>query len=105
MRMAKLIADLDSDEFDRRDKASTELAKLGRTAEKALRRTQAEATSPELRRRLIELMEKLGGPQGPPPPSADTVRLRIVEALEGGGTAEVRRVLARRPRSRASRHG
>jgi hypothetical protein len=57
--VAKLIADLDDDEFATRDKASMELAKLGTTVEAALEAALKTAKSNEQRMRLERLLEKL----------------------------------------------
>jgi hypothetical protein len=48
-RLARLLADLDSDRFADRDKATRELEKLGRLAEPALRRLLADPPSLEVR--------------------------------------------------------
>jgi WD40 repeat protein len=92
-RIARLIADLDDDKFAKREKASAELGKLGRRAEPALRRALEGEVSAEMRLRINRLLEPLGTPPGSPP-SADLIRLRVVEALEANGTEEARGTLA-----------
>jgi RNA polymerase sigma factor (sigma-70 family) len=92
-RIARLIADLDADQFATREKASVELAKLGVRAEPALRRTLKGEVSAEVRRRVQSLLERLGASQESPP-SPELVRLRVVEALEANGSKEARQVLA-----------
>ncbi len=55
-RLAKLLADLDSDEFQTREAASKELATLGPDAEGALRRALDGAPSAEVRQRVEEVL-------------------------------------------------
>jgi hypothetical protein len=91
-RIARLIADLDHDNFAARGKASTELDGIGPRAELALRRTLAGELSPEARTRVQRLLDRLRSPEGQPPP--ELVRLRFIEALEANGTPEARKALA-----------
>jgi HEAT repeat protein len=88
-----LIADLDDDEFTKREKAFEELRKLGVRAEPAPRRTLKAEVSAEVRRRVQSLLERLGGSQESRP-SSELVRLRVVEALEANGSKEAREALA-----------
>jgi hypothetical protein len=60
-RLAGLIAALDDDAFDVREKASTELEKLGEAAEGALRKALEGQPSPEVRQRVKLLLEKAAG--------------------------------------------
>jgi WD40 repeat protein len=89
-RLAKLLADLDSDEFETRQAASKELAALGPDAEGALRRALDEAPSAEVRTRVEEVLatfQKAG-------PVSERVRfVRAVEALERAGTPAARQAL------------
>jgi WD40 repeat protein len=64
-RVARLLDDLDSDEFAVREKASRELARMGKSVELVLRRTLGEKPSVEKRRRLQALLESLPRPQRP----------------------------------------
>ncbi len=89
-RLAKLLADLDSDDFETREAASKALAGLGPDAEGALRRALDQAPSAEVRQRVEELLaqfQKAG-------PVTERVRfVRAVEALERAGTPEARGAL------------
>jgi WD40 repeat protein len=86
----KLVADLDSDEFEVRQKAVEELAKLGDRAVPALQKVLEDKPSPETRKRIEELLELSRGHVL----SGDTLReLRALEVLERVGTAEARGVL------------
>jgi hypothetical protein len=79
-RIARLLGDLDSDEFTLREKATRELEQLGAAAEPALRKALAENPSLELRRRMERLLERL---------AAEHIRgLRVLEVLEHAGTPE-----------------
>jgi WD40 repeat protein len=85
-RVAALIADLDNDAFAVREKATQALEQLGASAEGGLRRALAAKPSPEVTRRLQQLLDKLEG--------TDQFRVqRGVEVLERIGTREARRVL------------
>lgn len=79
-----LIADLDSDQFTVREKAQRELEILGKMAEPALRRALAGGASPEVRRRVERLLEKLQGPVR----NGDILqRCRAIEILEQIGAS------------------
>src|SRR5205085_10309627 len=58
-RIARLIADLDSDRFVEREKAARELAGLGEAAGPALRNVLAGQPTLDVRRRVEQLVEKL----------------------------------------------
>jgi RNA polymerase sigma factor (sigma-70 family) len=84
------VAELDSDQFAERERATRELARQGDRAEEGLRRFLAGRPSLEARRRAEDLLGRLRGPL------TDTERLRrlrAVEVLEHIGTAEARRLL------------
>jgi WD40 repeat protein len=88
-RIARLIADLDDDSFDVREKAGAALERLGTEAEAALTRALEETGSAEVRRRVERLLAKLKNPPSPLP-SEELVKLRMVEALATSGTPEAR---------------
>jgi Tol biopolymer transport system component len=89
-RVAPLLADLDHDDFKMRERASEELAKLGRLAEPALRKTVQDQPSVEVRRRIEALLVKLTNQNLPP----EFVQgLRAVEVLERITTPEARQLL------------
>jgi WD40 repeat protein len=91
-RQARLIADLDANDFRAREKASIELAGLGRLAEGALQKALEGTPSAEVRRRARDLLGKLEGQ----PESPERARLlRAVEVLERLRTAKARRLLAK----------
>jgi hypothetical protein len=86
-RVAKLLAELDDDHFEVRERASRELEKLGRLVAPTLREALAGRPSPEARRRLTALLEKVA----PATPTPEEVRaIRVVEALEQAGTGAAR---------------
>ncbi len=90
-RVAALLADLDHQEFPRREAASRELEKLGELGDPALRRALAANPSPEARRRLERLRQAIEAEA----PSSEWLRgVRVLQVLEGIGTPEARRVLA-----------
>lgn len=87
-QMARLLADLDSDEFAVREKAMKQLEKLGDRAVAELHKALAGKPSPEVKRRIEQLLEKQNG--------ADQIRMvRALETLENIGTAEARDLCAR----------
>jgi RNA polymerase sigma factor (sigma-70 family) len=82
-KVARLIADLDSERFAERDRATAELEKLGEAAAPALRRALAGEPSAEVRRRAEQLLKRL------PETSPERLRtLRALEALERAGARE-----------------
>jgi WD40 repeat protein len=84
----RLIADLDSDDFQIRDKATGELAELGETVQPALRKVIDGEPSAEVRSRVNGLLEKLATP------TPELLRhFRGLEALEAVGGAEARQVV------------
>jgi hypothetical protein len=89
-RICELVADLESQRFEVRNKACEELEKLGEQAEAALRQLAKKKPSLEVQRRLDALLNKLEGPELP---AAKLQVLRAVEALELAGTAEARQLL------------
>jgi hypothetical protein len=88
-RLARLIADLDAENFDDRDRATRELAALGDAAEPALRKALEGKPSAEVRQRVEGLLAKLRAGTGP----EALRRGRAVEVLERAGTPEARRAL------------
>jgi hypothetical protein len=89
-RIARLIADLNDDDFNTREKASLELERLGEGAVAALRRAVAEDSSAEVRRRCEVLLRQWDEPAL----AGELLRtVRAVEALEQAGTPEARALL------------
>jgi hypothetical protein len=89
-RVERLIADLDNEQFEVRERAAKELEALAERVAPALRKALAGKPSPEARRRLGALLERLGGAR----PAPETVRqIRAVEALERIANPEARRLL------------
>jgi RNA polymerase sigma factor (sigma-70 family) len=89
-RIPQLVAALDSDRFDARERATRELEKLGILAEPALRKALGEQPSLEARRRMENLLEKVEPGRSP----THLRLLRTIEVLEYMGTLEAREVLA-----------
>lgn len=88
-QVARLIRDLDSDNFKMRDQATEELKELGETAAPALQKALQGTTSQEFRRRAEQLLERLGA-------NVDGSRLRhirTVETLEHIGGTDARHLL------------
>jgi hypothetical protein len=83
-RLQRLIADLDADEFARREQASRELAKLGSEAEPALRKASDSKPSLETRRRVDALLKDLAC-QTEMTPNA-LRQLRAIQVLEQIGS-------------------
>src|SRR5262249_37895142 len=89
IRLDRLIADLDSDEFQVRESATAELEKVGNQAAQAMRQTIEAKPNLEVQRRLQRVLDALKkGPTG-----EELRHLRAVHALELAGTAEARKVL------------
>jgi hypothetical protein len=90
-RLDQLLADLDSNEFAVRQKATGELEQLGELAEPGLKRMLASQPPLETRKRIEQLLAKLAGKQAP---SGGMLRTaRAIELLERIHTAEACAVL------------
>ncbi|MGH7226669.1 MAG: hypothetical protein ACRELF_25920, partial [Gemmataceae bacterium] len=86
--IARLIADLDSNEFSVRDKATKELGDLGDTASPALRQALEGKPTLEMRRRLQQLLDQSRDW------TAERLREhRAIQALEHIGTRQAKEVL------------
>jgi WD40 repeat protein len=89
-RARRLLKDLDSDQFDRRKTAESELEKLIDVAEPLLRERLKNNPPLELRQRIERVLQTTGGCLLDP----QRLRtLRAVELLEQIGTAEARQLL------------
>jgi hypothetical protein len=89
-RIARLIADLNHEDFQRRERATKELGHIGDLAEVDLRAILARSPSAEVQRRVRSLLKQFEM-QAP-----DPARLRIIRCLEvlgQIGTPEAREVL------------
>ena len=85
-----LIAGLDSEDFDTRENASRRLFDMGDIAEPLLLKSLKEHGSPEVRRRIQDILEK---PQGCLPPN-QLRALRSIDVLEQIATPAARAILA-----------
>jgi hypothetical protein len=84
----RLLTDLDSEQFETREKAAKELALLGERIDPILRRVLEGNASEEARKRVIALLDERAVPSG------ETLRtLRAIQVLERIGTKEAREVL------------
>jgi WD40 repeat protein len=88
--IAKLITDLDDESFEVREKATSQLEKLGAIAEPALRAKLADQPSAEVRRRIERLLAK--APRSSKA-SAILQATRAITALEYVGAPEARQLL------------
>jgi WD40 repeat protein len=91
-RIAKLVADLDSDDFRVRSAAVRELGQIGGEAGPALRAVAAKSANPEARQLAADVLARIANP---PPTAAGLRAERAVEVLEGLGTTDARAVLAK----------
>jgi tricorn protease-like protein len=89
-QIARLIADLDDDEFEVREKASAALRLLDRAPEAAMRKAAEGTKSAEVKRRLEKLLDRLDSTVLPP---EELLAIRAVEVLERVGSAEAKEVL------------
>jgi WD40 repeat protein len=89
-RLRTLLADLGSNDFDRRERAEAALAEAGEAVRAGLAEEFARTEDLEVRRRLAGLQERLK------PRAPERLReVRAVMALEARGTPEARRLLQR----------
>ena len=87
--IARLLADLDDERFELRERASQRLAEVGEAAREALEK--AKGPSAEAERRIERLRNQLDGSA-----SGEYLRqVRAVEVLESIGTEEARAILKR----------
>jgi hypothetical protein len=91
-RVKQLIADLDAEQFEVRDRAMRDLTNLGVQAQPLLQKALERPPSAEAQRRLETLLAKLPSP-GPGPAGVELRHLRALQALEYAGTAEARQAL------------
>jgi hypothetical protein len=90
--VASWIDELDSSKFAHREKAYTELEKLGEGAARFYREALARHPSPEVRRQLERLMETLKQRKRSPSPK-DLQIERGIEALELAASPDARKLL------------
>jgi hypothetical protein len=90
-RIARMIADLDHDDFRTRERATADLSQLGKLADPMLRKTLAKSPSLEVQRRIERILQKIKG--GVPWPQERLRLVRLIEVLEKTGTAEARQGL------------
>ena len=88
-RIAQLIALLDADNFQKREKAAAELEAMGTLAAGLLRKALEGTRSLEARSRLERLLQKLGPPGQP----TDMRMYRALEVLERLDTPEARQLV------------
>jgi dipeptidyl aminopeptidase/acylaminoacyl peptidase len=88
-RLKRLIAELDDDDFNVRERATADLAKLGGAADAALRKALEGQPSAELKQRVQHLLD-----QKRTAPEPDQMRRsRAFEVLEQMGTPEAKKLL------------
>jgi len=87
-RASKLIADLDSDDFETRERATSALVQRGKSIYADLQKAYAAKPTPEARWRLELLLARLKDA-----PSDETAKLRAVQVLETIGGDDARQVL------------
>jgi hypothetical protein len=85
----RLVADLDAEAFETREKATKDLAALGPPATPLLRKALEDAKSAEVQRRLGDLLAE--EPEVPRP--EDLRRTRAIQALELANTPQTRELL------------
>jgi WD40 repeat protein len=86
----KLIADLDADDFEVRERAMKELEKIGQAAHPALLKALTDGSA-EVKRLAELLLERKG--EAPPLSVEEIHMLRAIEVLQNVGTADVRPAL------------
>jgi hypothetical protein len=96
-RIPALLADLDSDEYAVRERATQELEALGKEAELSLRALLSDPPSAEVRSRVIQLLEVLAKAGDRPSGKAlRTVRaIGVLESVADGPARELLEELAR----------
>jgi WD40 repeat protein len=93
-RVARLLADLDSGDFNVRQKASEELGKLGEAVAPTLRKALANGPALEARRRMQELLDRVQTPDWTPERLRDRRAIQVLEYLGTGQAQEVLQAIA-----------
>jgi WD40 repeat protein len=93
-QIRKLIGDLDSAEFEKRNAADAALVKIGRAAEAELLKALAETTSAEIKLRAGRILDRWAPHDAAEYSPEEARELRAVWALELAGTAEAKALLA-----------
>jgi RNA polymerase sigma factor (sigma-70 family) len=94
-RIAQLIAELNADDFQTREQATVELAKLGQAAGPALREAAKDPPSFEVQVRINQLLQKLDGVKTRTLSPEQVRLLRGLEVLERLDTPEAHAFVAR----------
>jgi hypothetical protein len=94
-RVARLIADLDDDEFEIREKASTALRLMGPAAGPALRKAMERTASAEVKLRLEKLLELLEVSTLSPEELRAIRAVEVLERIGSAGAGELLRTLAK----------
>jgi hypothetical protein len=94
-RVDRCLADLDSDDYATRTKATEELARLGAAAEPALKKALAGERSAEVRRRLDELLARLKAKELPVAVLRQVRAVEVLERLDPGEAGPLLEALAR----------
>src|SRR5262249_54966475 len=92
-RITRLIAELDSDEFEVREKATAALQALGWKAEPELRRYLEAKPTVEAGRRVQQLLTALRKDGKPMATPGERQMVRLLEVLEHIGTPEAKQLL------------
>jgi len=93
-RIARLIKELDDEDFNVREHASDELEKMGQAAVRMLRLALEKPSSAEVRHRIEHILSHLRM-RGSPPSPEELRTARAIRVLEQIGTVAARRVLKR----------
>ena len=88
-QVQRWIKELDDDAFEVREKATQSLGRLGTSVKAAIEKALKASPSPEMKRRLEELLASITEPPG----SEELRQLRALDVLEQIGTPEARRLL------------
>jgi hypothetical protein len=92
-QLARLLADLDSERFEERQKATQELERFAEAVEPALRQALQDQPSLEAGRRIQRLLEQVRTERLQPSPDRRRA-VRAVEVLEQIGDPQARQTLA-----------
>jgi WD40 repeat protein len=97
-RIHELITALDDEDFEAREKASQDLAALGKTVETELRQALDRSSSPEVKDRVAKLLKRLEGGTGGNSVSPRWGRaVEVLELIDSPAARQVLRTWARGP--------
>jgi len=87
--VGKLVARLDSDDFATREAAAQDLEYLGKYARPLLEKARDRSESAEVKRAIVDILEKLPSDKPMPPPAPPQLKGRSVSVINRNGDIQI----------------